>query len=316
MDDPMHPAYLRLARSGALADRASRLEAILSCCTLCPRECGVDRARELGHCGTGVEAEVATWGPRHDLEPVLVGAAGAGVVAMANCNLHCVFCRPTSVPGDAGCRGRQVTADELAGLFLVLQDRGCHNLCWTAPSHQVPQLVRALTRAVRRGLRLPLAYQSNGYDGLETLRLLEGLVDVFVVDLKYSAASAAEELSGIPGYPERARAAIREMYRQVGEAWALGPEGTLRRGLLVRLQVLPYDLAGVETSLRWLSASVSPTVAVSLRAANRSCRGQESTQPHPALDRDLTPEEWALARWAAGEHMRCGDRLLVDGPGA
>jgi putative pyruvate formate lyase activating enzyme len=235
-------------------------------------------------------------------------------VFLANCNLRCAFCQNHDIsqrPGDF--RGLETTAEELASIFLDLQDRGCHNINWVSPSHQVPQLVRGLEAAAGRGLGLPIVYNSNGYDGLETLRLLDGIVDIYMPDLKYSDPATGCRLSGIDAYPQHARAALREMYRQVGDSWQLGPEGELQRGLLVRMLVLPENLAGIEDNLAWIASELSPRVAISLlaqyRPAHRAARSRELAD----LQRGLTPDEWRQAVRALETHME-GDRHHVQIP--
>ncbi len=306
------PSYVNLARRDQLEERVWQLDALLTDCTVCPRLCRVDRRRTRGVCGTGIYPEVASHGPSLDGEPVLCGSNGAGSVVLANCNLHCVFCHNyVGTQAVSHIEGRKLSAVDLAAVFLDLQGRGCHNLTWTAPSHQVPQLVRALDLATREGLRIPVVYNSNAYDSPAVLRLLDGVVDVYVPDLKYSEPLPAEQVSGAPEYPKHAREALREMYRQVGTTWELEPHGTLQRGMLVRIQVLPYDLAGVEASLEWLARELSPRLAVSLRAAVRSCLGAGETRRASPVDRDLTLEEWRIARWALGEH-NSGDHVFVE----
>lgn len=303
---------MKLARSGELAVRARRLDEMLGDCTVCPRECRVDRRRQLGECATGAAAMVASWSPHHGEEPVISGRRGSGTVFLANCNLRCVFCQNHDIsqrPSDFA--GRSISDEELAAIFLGLQDLGCHNLNWVSPSHQVPQLLRALELGSRRGLELPVVYNSNAYDSIETLRLLEGVVDIWMPDLKYADPDAGRRLSGVDDYPLRARAALAEMYRQVGDAWELGPEGELRRGLLVRLLVLPGGPAGVEESLSWISSSLSPAVAVSLLAQYRPAHRVPRVPELADLDRPISRDEWRQAAEALERHME-GDRHHVQ----
>jgi putative pyruvate formate lyase activating enzyme len=304
--------YVRLARSGELEDRAEKLDALLEDCTVCPRACRIDRRSELGDCATGADAVIASWNPHHGEEPVISCRRGSGTVFLANCNLRCVFCqnhdisqRPRSFVE------RQITDEQLAAIFIELQDRGCHNLNWVSPSHQVPQLARALTLAARRGLTLPVVCNSNGYDSVEVLRLLDGVVDIWMPDLKYADPEAGCRLSGVEDYPQRARAALEEMYRQVGDAWDLGPEGELRRGLLVRMLVLPEGLAGVEESIVWISRTLSPKVAISLLAQYHPAHRVPRMAALSDLDRSITRTEWRQAVAALETHME-GDRHHVQ----
>jgi len=299
--------YVTLARSGELAERALRLDGLLSDCAVCPRKCRVDRRLELGDCATGAAALLASWGPHHGEEAVISGSRGSGTVFLANCNLRCAFCQNHDISQRPGTfAGRASGDEELAAVFLELQDRGCHNLNWVSPSHQVPQLVRALAIAAQRGLAIPIVYNSNGYDSVGVLELLESVVDIWMPDLKYADPAAGCRLSGVDDYPQRARAALAEMYRQVGEAWELGPEGELRRGLVVRMLVLPNGLAGTEASLDWLATTLSPTVAVSLLAQYRPAHRVPHDPSLADLDRPISREEWRQAVAALERHMRGG----------
>ena len=306
-------SYVRLARSGELGERARSLDALLEDCTVCPRECRVDRRSELGECATGADAVVASWNPHHGEEPVISCRRGSGTVFLANCNLRCVFCQNHDISQrPRAFAGRAISDEELASIFIDLQDRGCHNLNWVSPSHQVPQLVRALEIAAHRGLSLPVVYNSNGYDSVEVLRLLDGIVDVYMPDLKYAQPEAGCRLSSVEDYPRHARAALAEMYRQIGNTWDLGPEGELRRGLLVRLLVLPEGLGGVEANLAWIARALSPTVAVSLLAQYRPSHRVPRSPDFAELDRSISREEWQRAVAALEKHME-GDRHQVQG---
>jgi putative pyruvate formate lyase activating enzyme len=310
---PFRASYVALDRSGALEERARELDALLADCTVCPRECKVDRREELGTCATGAEAQVASWSPHHGEEPVISGFRGSGTVFLANCNLRCVFCQNHDIsqrPQDFV--GNEVSPEQLASIFLDLQDRGCHNINWVSPSHQVPQLVRALAVAVRRGLTVPIVYNSNGYDSVDVLRLLDGIVDIYMPDLKYADPDEACRLSGIENYPELARAALAEMYRQVGDDWILSPDGVLRRGLLIRMLVLPDGLAGIESSIAWVAETLSPKVAISLLAQYRPAHRVARTHDYPDLERRISADDWRRAVLALEQHM-AGDRHHVQG---
>ncbi|NOZ94289.1 MAG: radical SAM protein [Acidobacteria bacterium] len=287
------PGYVRMARSGELERRANALEAMLHRCTVCPRECRVDRFARLGTCATGPDPLVASWTPHFGEEPVISGTMGSGTIFLANCNLRCVFCQNHDIsqrPKDFS--DAAITVEELASIHLALADRGCHNINWVSPTHQVPQLVRGLSLAAQRGLRLPIVYNTNAYDSVEVLRLLEDVIDIWMPDLKYADAEAGRMASRVDDYPERARTALREMFRQVGDAWETGPDGTLRRGLLVRILVLPNDLAGVEESLRWIASELSPRVAISLMAQYYPTHLAALPRRYPLLSRPISAGEW------------------------
>jgi putative pyruvate formate lyase activating enzyme len=303
IDTQWQPSYVAMARSGTLAERADRLEQLLSDCTLCPRECRVDRHSELGTCSTGAAPVVASHNPHFGEEPPISGRRGSGTVFLANCNLSCVFCQNHDIsqrPRDFAARAG--TGHDLARMFLDLRQYGCHNINWVSPTHQVPQLVRALDDAAAEGLDIPIVYNTNGYDSVEVLQLLDGVVDIYMPDLKYADAATGERLSGVPDYPQRARAALAEMHRQVGDTWQLGRDGELQRGLLVRLLVLPDGLAGIDDNLRWIARNLSPRVTISLLAQYRPANRVTGSR-HLELQRGISSEEWTSAVTSLRTHM-------------
>lgn len=307
MAAPHEPAYLALHRTGALAARAAEAVARLAACDLCGRACRADRiARTLGAvCRTGRHAVVSSFFAHHGEERCLSGTRGSGTVFFAHCNLHCAYCQnwDLSWKGD----GDAVTGEELAGMMLELQRRGCHNVNLVSPSHVIPQILEAAAIAAARGLRLPLVFNTGGYDAEEGLRLLDGVVDVYLADLKYGDSAEAVRYSGAPGYFEVARAALREMHRQVGDL-EVAPDGFARRGLMVRHLVLPDGRAGTEAAMRFLAEEVSPRTYVNLMDQYRPCyRASE----HPEIDRRPTGSELRAAAEAA---RRAGiTRLDPDG---
>jgi len=287
-------AYLALHERGELAARAARARERLSPCRVCPRSCGADRAGgELGDCRVGARARVASHGPHHGEEPPLSGWRGSGTIFLSGCNLRCVFCQNHDISQRRD--GRETSAPELAAMMLELEAAGCHNLNWVTPSHVVPQLLEALVLAAAHGLRLPIVYNTGSYDDLETLRLLDGVVDVYLPDLKYADGEAAERYSAAPDYPAVARAALREMHRQVGDL-ELDASGLAVRGVLVRHLVLPNGLAGTLSSMRFLAAELSPDTYVNVMDQYRPCfRAHE----HPELARRATAAELEHATQAA-----------------
>ncbi len=245
----MTPSYVALLESGEFEDRVRHLESMLADCTVCPHECRVDRRSAVGICATGSNPVVASCTSHFGEEPVISGHHGSGTVFFANCNLRCVFCQNHEISQRPHhYHDTAITTDELADVFLDLQRQGCHNINWVSPSHQVPQLVRSLHRAACRGLRLPVVYNSNGFDAVEVLRLLEGVVDIYMPDLKYADSDSGLTCSRVADYPQHARSALEEMFRQVGDTWTKAPDGTLVRGLLWNPQVLLADepLAGLD----------------------------------------------------------------------
>ena len=279
------PAYLELHRSGELARRAEAAEAILEPCRICPRECLAQRLQgRTGVCGVASQAMVSSHGPHFGEEPPLVGSGGSGTIFLAHCNLCCVFCQNFGISQQG--EGWIVPIADLARMMLDLQRLGCHNINFVTPTHQVPQLLRALPLAVEDGLRVPLVYNCGGYESVETLRLLDGVFDIYMPDFKYADAETARAYSGVEHYPEVARAALREMHRQVGDL-AVDRGGIARRGLLVRHLVLPNNLAGTAEVMRFL-AELSGDTYVNILAQYRPCyRAHE----YPLLARRPTATE-------------------------
>ncbi len=258
----MSPSYLDLWATGELRERAQRAGQILKACQLCPRRCGVNRTRgERGFCRSGLFPIVSSYNVHHGEEPPISGARGSGTIFLTHCNLHCVFCQnyPISQLGV----GREKSVEALGQMMLDLQERGCHNINWVTPTHFVPQILDALFLAVERGFRLPLVYNTNGYDSPETLELLEGIVDIYLPDMKYADEGTARVCSQAPNYPAVNASAIQEMYRQVGRGKYAG-DGTMERGLIIRHLLLPNGLAGTESMARFVAETLSGQCPVSL----------------------------------------------------
>jgi len=287
----MYPTYLELHRSGELKRRIERAYAMLSQCRLCPRECGVDRLRgERGFCRAGAEPIVASWNVHPWEEPPISGTRGSGTIFFSGCTGRCLFCQnyPISQLGV----GNTVSVQRLAEMMLELQDRGCHNINLVTPTHFVPQILAALELAIEGGLRLPLVYNTSGYERVETLQLLDGVVDIYLPDAKYADDETARRLSGFVRYVEANRAALKEMFRQVGDELVLDGEGIARRGLIVRHLVLPEGLAGTGEVLRLIAENLSPHVHVSLMDQYFPAH---KAVGHPVLGRKITAEEYAEA---------------------
>ena len=254
------PSYLGLIDNGELSRRASALESMLASCDICPWDCRVNRIEnQTKVCVAGYLPIVSSWAPHFGEEPALSGshlpkgeAKGAGNIFFGHCNLRCVYCQNWQISQDfrttrpAG----EIGFERLAEIMLGLQGQGCHNIGFVSPTHFAPQIVRSLAIAARRGLRLPLVYNTNAYDSVEVLRLLDGIIDIYLPDLKYSDDAVAKEYSKVPGYVRHSRAAVREMHRQMGDETVMDERGLLRRGLVIRLLVLPNDLAGLRETDR------------------------------------------------------------------
>ena len=258
--------YISLFKSGELGRRAERLEARLSSCDICPRECRVNRlAGETGFCRSACFPLVSAICAHHGEEPVISGSRGSGTIFLANCNMKCLYCQNYQISQDrSGQQSREMDCHTLAEKMLYLQDEaGCHNINLVSPSHFVPQVVRAVLEAVPMGLRLPIVYNSSGYDSVRSLRELDGVISIYLPDLRYADNRWARKLSQAPDYVEYSRNAIMEMYRQVGNL-VLDESGLARQGLIVRHLILPNGLAGSRDSLAWLVGEVSPSVTVSI----------------------------------------------------
>ena len=284
------PSYLFLYQSGELQKRAELLEKRLVSCDLCPQNCRVDRlAGERGFCRSGALPIVASVCAHHGEEPPLSGTKGSGTIFFGNCNMRCVYCQNYQVSQDPRkMHAHEMSVEELAREMLRIQALGCHNINLVSPSHFVPQIVMALSAAVPLGLHLPLVYNTSGYDSLEVIKVLDGIVDIYLPDIRYASNDVAKKYSRAPDYVEHTRAAIKEMHRQVG-LLKVDENGIARRGMIVRHLILPGGLAGSAESLTWLAKSISPDVYMSVMAqyypAHRAAR-------FPELARRITLAEY------------------------
>jgi putative pyruvate formate lyase activating enzyme len=265
--DAFEPAYRSLLRDGRLSERAETARGALASCRVCPRGCEARRLEgRTGTCGIGRHAVVSSAFPHLGEEGCLRGRHGSGTVFFAGCGLRCSFCQNADVSWLRV--GEEHDAGDLAAVFLDLQERGCHNLNLVTPSHVVPQILEAVVSAAERGLRLPIVYNSSGYDAVETLRLLDGIVDVYMPDFKFWRAETAGRYASAPDYPDRARAAVAEMHRQVGPL-RLGADGLARRGVLVRHLVMPGLTGESRAIFEWLARDVSPDTYVNVMGQYR-----------------------------------------------
>lgn len=288
-------SYLALHRRDELRRRADEARVLLSPCRVCPRRCGVDRLQgELGVCRTGARARVASYGPHFGEESPLVGRSGSGAIFFAGCNLLCVFCQNEEI-SHADTRGDAApdaaTGGQLAAVMLDLQDRGCHNINLVTPSHVVPQILEALAIAAD-DLRLPLVYNSSGYDAVETLRLLDGVVDLYMPDVKFWSDAIAARYTGVKDYGTVMRDAVREMHRQVGDL-ELDDEGIAVRGLLVRHLVMPGQLDETAAIMRFLADEISPDTYLNIMDQYHPCA---RAADYPEINRAITAEEYQQAR--------------------
>lgn len=287
------------SRAALARDRAEQVLPRLRSCDLCPRRCHLDRLTGHGSCHIGRHAVVASYGPHFGEEPPLVGSHGSGTIFFAGCNLHCCFCQNSRISQSSA--GREVSPEALAAIMLELQEEGCHNLNLVTPTHLTWPILAALAVAYEAGLAIPLVYNCGGWECVTTLRLFDGLVDIYMPDCKYGAEGPDRLYSAAPGYPAVNRAALREMHRQVGDL-RLDDRGLAARGLIIRHLVLPDDLADSPAVARFLADEISRDCYVNVMGQYRPVyRAPE----HEALNRCPTPAELATARAAfesAGIH--------------
>ncbi len=282
------PAYLALHESGELAERARQLWAMMESCNLCPRSCGVNRlAGAQGFCrAPGTQLVVASVQPHFGEERPLVGRSGSGTIFFSHCNLRCVFCQnyQISILG----RGNRTSIDELANAMLQLQAFGSHNINVVTPTHYTPHIVAAIDVAAARGLRIPIVWNTSGWERVEVLRLLDGIVDIYLPDMKFASSAEAEQFARSPGYPEQTKRAVLEMHRQVGVARP-DSEGIVNRGLMIRHLVMPDSASGSKEVLDWIAANLPPDTYVNI---------MEQYTPHheafsiPRIARRVTTAEY------------------------
>lgn len=282
--------YHTLYESGALLRRVELLESRLAGCRVCPRHCDIRRDQdEMGFCRTGHLPVVSAVTPHFGEEPALSGSRGAGNVFFGSCNLRCSYCQNFEISQDKHVRRKdELTHDDLARQIMGLQKQGCHSINFVSPSHFVPQLLRAVYIAIGMGLDLPIVYNTSSYDALESLRLLDGIVDIYLPDLKYSDNQTGVDYSGCASYVDISRTAVQEMYRQVGNL-VLDADGIAERGMIIRHLVLPNDLAGSESTLRWIAGTLSRDVTISIMAQYYPTNKAEAD---PLLSRTVRESEY------------------------
>jgi putative pyruvate formate lyase activating enzyme len=291
------PLYLSLLQTGELQRRVAALESLLERCTVCPRDCFNNRLQdEIAACYSGRLPIVSSYTPHFGEEPPLVGTRGAGNIFFGNCNLRCVYCQNYQISQTHKEQIKnEVTHERLAEMMLELQTRGCHNINFVSPTHFAPQMARAILIAAEQGLHLPIVYNTNAYDSVEVLKLLDGIVDIYLPDLKYAGDDEGFLYSKVRSYASVSRAAIAEMYRQTGSELVYDNDSLLKRGLVIRLLVLPNDVGSVGESLRWIRAELSPRVAVSLMAQYYPTNVAGTNQRYTLLSRRIRETEWMRA---------------------
>jgi putative pyruvate formate lyase activating enzyme len=286
--DTFTPAY-KLLSAGVLSNKVMEAEEILEECTLCPRECRVDRtADQKGFCKTGDKPFVSSWGPHFGEERPLVGRFGSGTIFFSNCNLGCLFCQNYSISHFG--EGVEISFEKLAEIMLTLQQGGCHNINFVTPTHQMPMILRSVQIASEKGLNIPIIYNCGGYESLHAIKLLEGVVDIYMPDFKYIDPEMALKYSYAKDYPEAAMAAVKEMHRQVGDL--IIDKGIALRGLLVRHLVLPEEIAGTAGVVKFIAEELSKDTYINIMDQYHPCY---KAFDNPPLNRRITNKEYKEA---------------------
>ena len=283
------PRYVQLYEAGELEDRVAKGYEMLKSCNLCARNCGVNRLEdEKGFCNSGSRIMVSSAEPHFGEEPPLVGRYGSGTIFFTNCNLRCVLCQNYYI-SQLG-EGQEIESEQLAGIMLELQKAGCHNINFVSPTHYIPQILDSLLIAVKSGLRIPLVHNCGGYESIESLKLLDGVFDIYMPDIKYGDNDMGEKYSNAPNYFDVVTAAVSEMHRQVGDL-GINQEGIAERGLLIRHLVLPGNLAGTEKVVEFVSR-LSKNTYINIMAQYRP---QNKASDYPELNRMISSEEFMNA---------------------
>ena len=284
------PAYLKLLSSGDFKERVEQAYELLSLCEVCAWECPVDRrAGKIGVCRTGLRARVSSYGPHLGEEDPLRGRQGSGTIFFTRCNLRCQYCQNHDISQTDS--GNEVEPEDMAAIMLELQARGCHNINFVSPSHVAPQIMAAVLIAAQAGLKIPLVYNTGGYDSIAMLKMLDGIIDIYMPDMKYANPDFARRYSIIRDYPQANQAAVREMHYQVGDL-QMDKRGIATRGLLVRHLVLPDNLSGTDQIVQYLADEISTNTYVNLMDQYRPAY---KAHQYPELNRSITHEEYTAA---------------------
>ncbi len=286
----MTPSYLKLLATGELEQRVKTAQEMLEPCTICSEKCRAHRrSGQSGRCLIADQAIVADYSPHFGEEAPIRGTRGSGTVFFSGCNMHCVYCQNHSISQNTP--GAPVSPEIMAFMFLMLQENGCHNINLVSPSHIVPMFLQGLITAAREGLSIPIVYNSGGYDSVNTLRILDGVIDIYMPDFKYWDTDTGYRLSGVKNYPVAARKAIKEMHRQVGRL-QLDEQGVAVRGLLVRHLVLPVSLAGTEHVVKFLAQEIGQGTWINVMEQYHPCW---KAKGYPPIDRPVTKSEYTEA---------------------
>jgi putative pyruvate formate lyase activating enzyme len=281
------PGYLKLYKNGELEKRRSLAYKILESCNLCPRNCKINRMKEeIGFCKTGSKPVISSYGAHFGEESPLVGELGSGTIFITNCNLGCIFCQNYDI-SHLG-QGHDISLEDLAVIMLSLQHRGCHNINFVSPTHVIPQILAAIILAIEKGLTIPLVYNTGAYDSIHSIRLLDGVFDIYMPDFKFADIEASKSYAQATDYFEAASTAILEMYRQVGDL-KLDSKNIAYRGLLIRHLVMPNNLAGTEKVMDFISSKISKNTYINIMDQYRPCG---EAHRYPELNRGITDQEY------------------------
>jgi putative pyruvate formate lyase activating enzyme len=296
------PSYISLFEKGELTQRVKLLEEFLKKCRLCPRECRINRMNgEVGVCQAGSELKVSSAFPHFGEEPPLVGSYGSGTIFLTHCNLRCIFCQNYDISHLGS--GEQVTSSDMARVMVRLQELGCHNINFVTPTHYVPQIIASLPEAIEKGLCLPIVYNCSGYESIEVIRLLEGIVDIYMPDVKYLDEKYSKRFSNALDYPEVIKMVLKEMHRQVGDL-ILNPKGIAVRGLLIRHLVMPGRIASSEAVFKFIAEEISVHSYVNVMDQYRP---EYQAHEYPEINRRITHKEYLEAiQWAKQYHLYRG----------
>lgn len=287
---PFQPSYISLYERGELQKRVELLKSILKECRLCPRECRVDRlSGEVGYCKAPSELVVSSAFPHFGEEPPLVGYHGSGTIFLTHCSLRCIFCQNHDISHEG--MGERITATQMARAMRRLQEIGCHNINFVTPTHYTPQIVASLPEAIEMGLKLPIVYNCSGYESIEVIQLLEGIVDIYMPDAKYMDERHSQRYSNAPDYPEVLKKVLREMHRQVGDL-KINSAGIAERGLLIRHLVMPNGVASSEGVLKFIAEEISVHSYVNIMAQYRP---EYRAFDYPEIGRRITQKEFSEA---------------------
>ncbi len=287
----MYPSYLDVFNNNKLVKLADTALKMLESCAICPRRCRVNRLKgELGYCKTGLKPKVYSFIAHHGEEPPVSGERGSGTIFFSYCNMSCAYCQNYEF-SQLG-TGKEIEIEELADIIFKLQEMGCHNINFVTPTHIMPQILKALSYAIPKGLKIPLVYNTSGYELEGMIELLDGIIDIYLPDMRYADADIARKYSDAPDYPEYNKKAVKQMYRQVGVA-QIDDQGIIRRGLLIRHLVLPENIAGTEKIMKFIATKISRETYVSLMSQYFPCHKAGNFQE---ISRRITSEEYMAAK--------------------